>query len=117
MVETLKRISAQREGDPYTVALTVYEGVGPILFWYLRNFSEVRFVERLGPDVETHVVIAPDDLKPSLGGQYFGQDFVIRKSWRLRGLSGFEILRWLIYRKAPTPVSMDSVVLWVKVEE
>jgi uncharacterized protein (TIGR03663 family) len=117
MVETLKRISAQREGDPYTLALTVHEGAGQVLFWYLRNFPEARFVEGLGPDVKTPVVITPYDLKPSLGGQYFGQDFVIRKSWRLDGLSGFEILRWLIYRKAPTPVSMDSVVLWVKVEE
>jgi hypothetical protein len=37
-------------------------------------------------------------------------------SWKLQGLSGSDLMEWLFYRRAPTPMQTDSLVLWVKQE-
>jgi len=67
------------------------------------------------PERGRPAVIAPAEEKaPSLGGQYVGQDFVLRLRWRPQGLSGPDRVRWLLYRQAPTPVQADRVVLWIK---
>lgn len=136
LVETLEMVSLQREGEPHAMAVTVHESprlrggqsnssltapphagrnAGPVLAWYLRRFANVEFVPQLGPAIATPAVIAPAEEKaPSLGGQYVGQDFVLRLRWRPQGLSGPDRVRWLLYRQAPTPVQADRVVLWIK---
>ena len=44
------------------------------------------------------------------------KDFALTSSWEPRGLSGSNLMRWLFYRQAPTPVQTDHLVLWVKQE-
>ncbi len=116
LVETVEMVSS-REGDPRAIAMTVHQGAGPALAWYLRDFDNVEFVARLSPSIDTPVVIAPaGEQEPTLGAQYSGQDFALASSWKLQGLSGSDLMDWLFYRQAPTLVQTDHLVLWVKQE-
>ena len=116
LVETVEMVSS-RQGDPKAVAMTVHQGAGPALAWYLRDFDDVEFVAQLSSSIETPVVIAPaEEQEPTLGAQYSGQDFELASSWELQGLSGPGLMEWLFYRQAPTLVQTDSLVLWVKQE-
>ena len=135
LVETLEMVSLQREGEPHAIAVTVHQpprlrggrtgdsivppargGIGgSALAWYLRDFANVEFVSQLGPSITTPAVIAPAEEKaPSLGGQYVGQDFVLRSHWRPQGLFGPDRVRWLLYRQTSMPVQADKVILWIK---
>jgi len=118
LVTTLERVSSHQEGDPHTIAVTVEEATGPVLAWHLRDFGNTRFVETLSPSIETPVVITPaEGEEPTLGGSYVGQSFALQTTWNLQGLTRTEIVRWLLYREAPTPVKSRDVVLWVKQQE
>jgi uncharacterized protein (TIGR03663 family) len=116
LVDTLEVVSS-REGKPKTIAMTVHQGAGPALAWYLRDFENVKFVAQLSPSIDTPVVIAPaEEQEPTLGANYSGQDVVLTSSWKLQGLSGSNLMEWLFYRQAPTPVQTDNLILWVKQE-
>jgi len=116
LLKTLEFVSS-RKGDPKTIAVTVHQGVGPAVAWYLRDFDHVQFVDQLGPSVDTPVVIAPaEEQEPTLGANYSGQDFALTSFWKLQGLSGSDLMEWLFYRRASTPVQTDNVILWVKQE-
>jgi hypothetical protein len=116
LVETVEMVSS-RKGDPRAVAMTVHQGAGPALAWYLRDFDDVKFVAQLSPSVDTPLVIAPaGEQEPTLGAQYSGQDFALASSWKLQGLAGSDLLEWLLYRRVRTPAQTDNLVLWVKQE-
>jgi uncharacterized protein (TIGR03663 family) len=116
LVETLEVVS-HREDKPKTIAITVHQGTGPVLAWYLRDFENVQFVDQLSSSVDTPVVIAPaEEQEPTLGANYSGQDFALTSSWEPLGLSGSDLMEWLFYRQARTPVQTDNVILWVKQE-
>jgi uncharacterized protein (TIGR03663 family) len=117
LLETLERVSSKETGDRKTIAVTVHQGTGPVLAWYLRDFDNVEFVAQLGSSVDTPLVIAPaEGQEPTLGANYSGQDFVLTSSWKLQGLSWSNLMEWLFYRRAPTPVQTENVILWVKQE-
>ena len=116
LVETLQMVSS-RESDSRSIAMTVHQGAGPALAWYLRDFANVSFVTQLSSSIDTPVVIAPaGEQEPTLGAQYSGQDFALASSWNPQGLSGANLMRWLFYRRASTPVQTDNLILWVKQE-
>ncbi len=118
LVTTLERVSSHQDGDPYTIAVTVEEATGPVLAWHLRDFENTRFVEQLSPFIETPVVITPaEEEEPTLGGSYVGQRFSLQATWNPQGLTRTELVSWLLYREAPTPVKSRDVVLWVKQQE
>jgi uncharacterized protein (TIGR03663 family) len=118
LVTTLEQVSSHQEGDPHVIAVTVEEATGPILAWHLQDFGNTRFVEQLSPSIETPVVITlAEEEEPTLGGSYVGQSFALQARWNLQGLTRTELVRWLLYRDAPTPVKSRDVVLWVKQQE
>jgi uncharacterized protein (TIGR03663 family) len=118
LVTTLERVSSHQEGDPHVIAVIVEEATGPILAWHLRDFGNTRFVGQLSPSIETPVVITPaEEEEPTLGGSYAGQRFALQATWNPKGLTRTELVRWLLYREAPTPVKSRDVVLWVKQQE
>jgi uncharacterized protein (TIGR03663 family) len=118
LVTTLERVSSHQDGDPHTLAITVEEATGSVLAWHLRDFENARFAERLSPSIETPVVITPaQEEEPTLGGSYVGQRFALQATWKPQGLTRTELVRWLLYREAPTPVKSRDVVLWVKQQE
>lgn len=118
LVSTLEQVSAEREGDRHLIALTVEGTADPLLPWYLRDFRNARFVHTLDTTITVPVVITSgqgDD--PALSESYSGQDFALRSSWRLEGLWGPDLVRWLLYRQAPTRPQEERVILWVKQEQ
>jgi hypothetical protein len=118
LVTTLEQVSSHQEGDPHVIAVTVEEATGPILAWHLQDFRNTRFVEQLSPSIETPVVITvAEEEEPTLGGSYVGQSFALQATWNLQGLTRTELVRWFLYRDAPTPVKSRDVVLWVKQQE
>jgi len=118
LVTTLEQVSSHQEGDPHVIAVTVEEATGPILAWHLQDFRNTRFVEQLSPSIETPVVITlAEEEEPTLGGSYVGQSFALQARWNLQGLTRTELVRWLLYRDAPTPVKSRDVVLWVNQQE
>jgi uncharacterized protein (TIGR03663 family) len=118
LVTTLERVSSHQEGDPHVIAVTAEEAAGPALAWHLREFGNTHFVQKLSPSVETSVVITPaEEEEPTLGGSYVGQSFAVQGTWNPQGLTRTELVRWLLYREAPTPVKSRDVVLWVKQQE
>jgi len=118
LVETVETVSSRESGDRRTIAVTVHQGGGPALGWYLRDFDDVEFVAQLSPSVDTPVVIAPaEEREPALGANYSGQDFALTSSWKPQGLSGSDLVEWLFYRQARTPLQTDNVILWVKQEQ
>ncbi|MFB0546711.1 MAG: hypothetical protein ACETWB_07360, partial [Anaerolineae bacterium] len=115
LLKTLERFSSEREGDKHVVAITVDEATGPVLAWYLRDFRNAHFVTDPGSSTDTAAVITlARDTAPALAEGYGGQDFLLRSSWRLEGLSGADLARWFLYRQATTPVQTNKVILWVK---
>jgi hypothetical protein len=118
LLTTLERVSSHQEGDPHVIAVTVEEATGPIVAWHLRDLRNTRFVEKLSPSIGTPVVItSSQEEEPTLGGSYVGQSFALQATWNPQGLTWTELVRWLLYREAPTPVKSRDVVLWVKQQE
>jgi hypothetical protein len=60
------------------------------------------------------VITTIGETNPALGSNYVGQDFVVESSWRPRQLSAAQLISWLIYRTADTPVNETRVILWVR---
>ena len=117
LVQTLEFVSS-RKGDARSIPVTVHQGAGPVLAWYLRDFENIAFVDQLSSSIDTPVVIAPaEEQEPTLGANYSGQDFVLTSSWKLQGLSWSDLLEWLFYRRVRTPVQTTNVILWVKQEQ
>ncbi len=115
LVATASQISDWATGFPYSASLSVQADPNGALAWALRDFTEVTYVARADPRVRSIMVITPaDDSDPALGSSYVGQDFSILKGWTPQSLPVEDLLRWLLYRRAPTPPAEQRVILWVR---
>lgn len=106
-------------GNDHDVAVTVLAPPGSVfdaqglIAWELRAFPNVQFVDRLDPQMESAVVLAPFSLsEPTLGSSYVGQDFIWHESWRPT-LNWNQWLVWLVFRTAPD-LKTERVILWVR---
>ena len=63
------------------------------------------------------MITPAEEEEPALGGSYVGQRFALQATWNPQGLTRTELVRWLLYREAPTPVKSRGAVLWVKQPE
>lgn len=108
-----REVSNLALGHGYDARITAQGGSA--LAWALRDFNRARFVASVDPRVDSPMVITPaEGVDPALGSSYVGQDFVIVESWQPRGLPLKDVLRWAIYRRAPTPPEQQRVILWVR---
>ena len=115
LVAQVEFISARRVSDKYEIALTIVgDPPDPILMWYFRRFTAVRFTAGVGPDVGSPVVITSASPLPPLGEGYAGSQFPVRDVWSPLALSGRDFLRWLLYRIGDGVGRVDKVVLWVE---
>ncbi|HID86408.1 MAG TPA: TIGR03663 family protein [Anaerolineae bacterium] len=113
MVESLKRLSLDREGDPHTMAITAEAGLEPLLAWYLRDFGHVAFQTRIASPPGTPAVIVSAEGEPPPLGDYVGQRFRLQSFWSLAGLRGWDLARWFFYRQTSNPARSDDVILYV----
>jgi hypothetical protein len=115
LVQVAEQIGNFAIGHPHDVSLTVQAAPDGALAWALRDFTNLAFVERVDPTVDSVIVIAPaEESTPALGSNYVGQDFVIVRHWSPAGMSGRQVVAWMFYREAGTPVAETRVVLWVR---
>ncbi|MFQ6057476.1 MAG: flippase activity-associated protein Agl23 [Anaerolineae bacterium] len=113
MVETLEKLSLDREGDPHSLAITAEASLEPLLGWYLRDFSHVAFRTRIASPPGTPVVIVSAESEPPPLGDYIGQRFRLRSLWEPAGLKGRDLARWLFYRQVPNLAQPYDMILYV----
>jgi hypothetical protein len=138
--QTLARISTERTSDAHAIDVSIV-GEDPVLAWELRDYPYARFVEADGGSIpsarpegwlEDSAVIAPKELAMlPLGTNYRGQSFRLYSWWQDRDLpcgwylppTGFDqarqldcdgLIQWLLYRRIPSDVSQEEVVLWIQ---
>jgi uncharacterized protein (TIGR03663 family) len=127
LVVTLERVSSEQVNDPFLLDITVSNKVGPAVEWQLRRFDNVAWVDSLErpsqlvtgvppePTSDTTAAMISTTTAPvSVEGSYLGQDFAVRAHWSPIGLDRQSLVRWIVLRTASTPISYDTVVLWVK---
>jgi hypothetical protein len=118
LVDTLRTTSERAARASYTLPVTVGSH-DPVLRWYLRDFSDVAWVDSLQPGIVTEAVVAPEEEgSPLLGSSYLGMDLDLRltspaeKSGTLSAA-----LRWLLLRDLAAggePVASSRVVVWIR---
>jgi uncharacterized protein (TIGR03663 family) len=126
LVHLLRDLSWRKAGTPTTLAFTLETAPDSVLAWYLRDFSGVHRVEKLGEGIEPVVVTShPDRALPSDAEGYVGQDFVLRRQWNpaMVGCIGgwppqcSAALEWLILRHTPVSASPTPdrwAILWLQ---
>ena len=68
--------------------------------------------------VTTEAVITPwKPDAPDLGAAYFGEDFLVRTTWRPHNFTWADWANWLVFRKSPDRPQADRIVLWLKHQE
>lgn len=113
MLSVLETVSQDRVGDTVSIPITVDGRLGPLVPWYLRDFTNVTVVDGVRQPPGTPVVIMPAMEKlPPIGGQYVGQAFRFSSRWRPAGLSGGDLARWYFWREGPA-VPNDELILFV----
>ena len=124
---TLEYVSSRRAKDPFLVSVVATRDSGPAVEWVLRRFPNVTWLDsvvQLAPGYaladEVRAVVSSTDAfitpgTPQTGDQgYAGQSFSVRARWSPSGLSGGELIQWLVLQRAQTPATRDEVVLWVR---
>ncbi|MBI5929515.1 MAG: hypothetical protein HY862_09415 [Chloroflexi bacterium] len=118
MVDTLKFMSRQENGEEYRMDITVQAPDDGALAWALRNFERTQFVEGVGIEINTAAVIAPptpEGQRLDLGADYVGQDVVLDRHYEFNWLSWVDMLGWLTLRETRYPTVPDEqVMLWVR---
>ena len=112
-VDSLRKLSSYRTGDPSTLNLALVGNI-PELEWYLRDFSGLRVQEQSQPPLEAEAFIVPAEKASPPGESYFGRHFTVREECRVMSLRGLGLLRWLLYREPLAPRKGEEAVLWVK---
>jgi hypothetical protein len=83
----------------------------------LRRYPHVNYVEHLGPQIASPIVIAPDTTPPpQLGAQYVGQQLQVSPAWELGSLNRFDFGEWLFNRRTRFDPDMAAGAyrIWVE---
>jgi hypothetical protein len=84
----------------------------PMLRWQLRDYPALRIVESL-PSDPAPIVITPAQKELAPGEFYSGVNLNLLERWRPESLKGFKSwLRWILYREASTPATVQEMVFW-----
>jgi len=112
-------LSYRQRGSPTAIAVSVEAKLGPLFYWYLRDWERVTFVDELTSEVTTPMVVASEEqVNPTLGDRYMGQDFVTRTWWQPSQLVANDQWSWWLYRRTvEKPVPVQKVILWIKAQE
>jgi len=119
LVQVLSNTSNYAVGDAHDIQVAVQAPPDGALAWALRGYPHAAFVEVLGANVDSPVVIAPfDELQPpeaqnpQLGSSYVGQSFPVRYSLAPAQATWPDQLNWLMFRRAST--QFERVIIWVR---
>jgi hypothetical protein len=128
---SLSRVSRVHNGDAHAIDVTILTD-DPALRWVLRDFDQAQFAEPSATAAFTSAVITPRTPgTPSMGGDYFGQSFAVRRRWetddllchwsiaqigsdQASQLDCRALAEWLLYRRSAEQPVDDQVVLWLR---
>lgn len=115
LMSVLEEASKQRMGIANELPVAVQQTGDDVLAWYLRDFVNVIFTDRLGAQVTTPAVIALEsEQPPALGGAYAGTDFVLRTRLVPERPNETDWIRWLATRTGMLAQPDIRVVLWIQ---
>jgi hypothetical protein len=84
-----------------------------LLAWELRDFTQVKFVDTLGGDINSPVVITEASISdPKLGSSYVGQQFPVFGREQLQTPALERTVDWWLFRSGG--VEYSRKVLWVR---
>ena len=107
-------VSEWNSGYRDQMDVAVLAAKSPALEWALRNINRASFVDHIPVGQDPGMVITPKGQSLSLGADYSGQDFIIKKTpaWPL--FSSIDWLHWLAFRE--TRAMKTEVILWVRTD-
>lgn len=115
LVATIDDIGELSMGSAVDPSISVQGEPTYALIWALRNQADVTYSAEADPSVTTDLVITPaENIDPSLGSAYVGQDFIVVSQWLPRGMNAGDFVKWVLYRTAPTVSTEKRVILWVR---
>ncbi len=114
--ETLHTMSLRATGDPRLIAVTANVPTDGAAAWALRDFPHVQFVDGVGPEINTEIVLMPDVFpRVRMGADYVGKDLVTRLGWGTSQLSWRDAILWFYQNKsAQKPAPTERLMLWVR---
>lgn len=115
LLATARELSDLTYGHEETAEVVVQPDASSVLVWAFRDYAGATFDPFPGPTTSTPMIVTPlAEDEPTFGADFVGQDFVIARQWSSAGLDAAGLLKWWIYRAAPTPPEDERVVLWVR---
>ncbi|MBI5957953.1 MAG: hypothetical protein HY866_04410, partial [Chloroflexi bacterium] len=113
---TLRDMSLRNTGEPNLVEVSALVPQDGAIAWALRDYPNTKFVEGVGPEINSPVVIMPWTYpQPAMGADYIGKDLITRQAWDLESLSWRDVIMWL-YRSdsKDKPTIGEQMMLWVR---
>jgi uncharacterized protein (TIGR03663 family) len=113
LAQSASKLSSQLQGDPRIMAWQVDETLEVPLGWYLRDFTDVRFVSRVPSNVDVAgIILRADAPAPA---HYAGVRYRLHAVWPGGNVTLLDWLRWWIgYRSGLLPQAADEAILWVR---
>jgi hypothetical protein len=111
LLTTVADLSDWSMGEPNAQPVTLLSVESPALQWLLRDRA-VQTLTALDPGQAPPIVISPQTEELGLEIPYRGQDFIWRgaPSWGI--LTGYDWMRWSVFRKLPN--DSEIVIVWVR---
>ncbi len=86
----------------------------PALAWALQEYDSVDFVPYLAPQSRPGMLITDVRAIPEIASAYRGQDLVWSQTILWDEMTAFQILEWMITRRAPS--EDNQIILWVRTD-
>ncbi len=114
--DTLHTMSLRATGDPRLIRITANVPPDGATAWALRDFPHVQYVDGVGPEVNSAIVLMPDVFpRVRMGADYVGKDLVTRQGWDTAQLSWRDAILWFYQNKsAQKPLPTERLMLWVR---
>lgn len=113
---SLREMSLRATGEPHLIDITAWLPDDGAIAWALRDYPHVRYVDGVGPEVSTALVLMPETFAPvAMGRDYISKDLITREAWSADTLSWKDMLMWL-YKSdsAQRPAIAEVLRLWVR---
>lgn len=114
--ESLQELARRESGGFPNLTVYVQADDSDVVAWVLRDFVNIQYIRQPTEGRTQEVVLLPILAEPpDLGGSYVGQDFIIKRIWRLETLQGLDFLPWWLQRRTRVPdLPLQSMVLWLR---
>jgi uncharacterized protein (TIGR03663 family) len=111
LVSDLKNVSRWRANDSSLIKTAVDDSLGPLIGWYLRDFTNVRYTREAASAKEVQALVLPEGVKPRVGN-WQGQQYRVEQVWDGHGLAGADLIKWLLFHEGGQ-MTWRKAELWI----